>query len=464
MKNYVVLFLTAMLVALTGNATISVCGTYRDDDGHFNCPYITKGSITWNETSKTLTLDNAVVEYSSATPGDNVYPIRVTEDATIVIHGDCKLTTTSHVAISLDGYSGKNITIQGDGSLYTSSSWIDIFLVCTHLTIKDITLETNKGIANNSTGTLVGLTFDHVQATVRGDVGRIGDGITFMNCSITYPEDSHIGHTDYGDYIYYGNDKIPEYIIITRKDKVHGDVNGDGEVTIADVNYIINAILKGTNDMNCDVNGDKEVNIADVNAVIYIILGGGSAQGNHEYVNLGLPSGTLWATCNVGASSPEESGTLFAWGETEPIGEPNWLNLWGNYKWCNGSPDTMTKYCTDSEYGTVDNLTELEPEDDAAWVNWGPMWRMPSEEQLTELEENCTWKMATKNGVPGRLVTGPNGNYIFLPTAEDYWSRNLNPSISFYALGRNFEPEDAIWWHMSSPRNNGHHVRAVRVQ
>ena len=181
-----------------------------------------------------------------------------------------------------------------------------------------------------------------------------------------------------------------------------------------------------------------------------------------DAVDLGLPSGTLWATCNVGASSPEELGDSFAWGETEPIGEPDWLHPWGNYKWCNGSEDTMTKYCTDSEYGTVDNLTELEPEDDAACVNWGPMWRMPSEEQLTELEENCTWKIVTKNGVEGRLVIGPNGNYIFLPTAEDYWSRTLSPGFPFYALGRNFEPEDAIWWPMSSPRNNGHHVRAVR--
>ena len=181
-----------------------------------------------------------------------------------------------------------------------------------------------------------------------------------------------------------------------------------------------------------------------------------------DAVDLGLPSGTLWATCNVGASSPEELGDSFAWGETEPIGEPDWLHPWGNYKWCNGSEDTMTKYCTDSEYGTVDNLTELEPEDDAAWVNWGPMWRMPSEEQLTELDENCTWKIVTKNGVEGRLVIGPNGNYIFLPTAEDYWSRTLSPGFPFYALGRNFEPEDAIWWPMASPRNNGHHVRAVR--
>ena len=183
-----------------------------------------------------------------------------------------------------------------------------------------------------------------------------------------------------------------------------------------------------------------------------------------DAVDLGLPSGTLWATCNVGASSPEESGDAFAWGETEPVGEIDWFNTWNNYKWCNGSEDTMTKYCTDSQYGTVDNLTELEPEDDAAWVNWGPMWRIPSNEQFDELEENCTWKKATKNGVEGRLITGPNGNYIFLPASEyfDYWSRNLNPGISYYAFGRSFDETSTKWLFMWSPRFSGNYVRAVR--
>ena len=183
-----------------------------------------------------------------------------------------------------------------------------------------------------------------------------------------------------------------------------------------------------------------------------------------DAVDLGLPSGTLWATCNVGASSPEELGDCFAWGETEPVGEYDWLNPWGNYKWCNGSEDTMTKYCTDSEYGIVDNLTELEPEDDAAWVNWGPMWRMPSNEQFDELEEYCTWKRVTKNGVEGRLIIGPNGNWIFLPASEynDYWSREINTVIPYYAFGRSFDSTNTIWLLMWSPRNNGHYVRAVR--
>jgi hypothetical protein len=184
-----------------------------------------------------------------------------------------------------------------------------------------------------------------------------------------------------------------------------------------------------------------------------------------DAVDLGLPSGTLWATCNVGASSPEESGDAFAWGETEPVGEYDWNNPWSNYKWCNGSSDTLTKYCTDSDYGTVDNLTELEPEDDAAWVNWGPMWRMPNEEQFDELEENCTWKWSTKNGVEGRLITGPNGNSIFLPATEEnaYWSRELNTALPFYAFGRDFDLQNAKWLRMWSPRIDGCYVRAVQM-
>ena len=94
------------------------------------------------------------------------------------------------------------------------------------------------------------------------------------------------------------------------------------------------------------------------------------AQGNmingHEYVDLGLPSGTLWATCNVGANSPEEYGNHFAWGETTP----KEFYSWGTYKWCNGTANSLTKYCYDSKWGTVDNNIELVHEDDAAHVNW----------------------------------------------------------------------------------------------
>ena len=109
-------------------------------------------------------------------------------------------------------------------------------------------------------------------------------------------------------------------------------------------------------------------------------------ENGHDYVDLGLPSGTKWATCNVGATAPEEYGDYFAWGETEPKTTYNW----DTYKWCNGSEDTFTKYNTKSSYGTVDNKTQLELADDAARANWGGQWRMPTDAEWTELCKNCT--------------------------------------------------------------------------
>lgn len=168
----------------------------------------------------------------------------------------------------------------------------------------------------------------------------------------------------------------------------------------------------------------------------------------YEYVDLGLPSGLKWATCNVGATSPEEFGDYFAWGETEPKSYYDW----STYKWCRGSYDTMTKYCTSSSYGTVDNKTVLDPEDDAAHVNWGGAWRMPTRAEQDELRNKCTWTWTTQNGVNGYKVTGLNGNSIFLPAAGyrvngglsgagsngDYWSSSLSTGYSSLAYYLDF--------------------------
>ena len=192
---------------------------------------------------------------------------------------------------------------------------------------------------------------------------------------------------------------------------------------------------------------------------------------NHEYVDLGLPSGTLWATCNIGATMPEDMGDYFAWGETAP----KEIYDMDNYKWYNSSSDKLTKYCTDDKYGTVDNKTELLPEDDAAYVNWGPMWRMPTLEQQQELIERCTWQWVERNGVHGRLVTGPNGNTLFLPAADfrgdnslnnvqsigAYWSRTLDSGYPSGFYFRNFEWESVYLF--SHIRCHGFTVRPVRV-
>ena len=153
---------------------------------------------------------------------------------------------------------------------------------------------------------------------------------------------------------------------------------------------------------------------------------GGTING-HEYVDLGLPSGIKWATCNVGATKPEEYGGYYAWGE---IKEKNDYS-WSTYKWCNGSSKTMTKYCTNSSRGTVDNKTVLDPEDDVAHVKWGGSWRMPTRAELDELCNNCTWTWTTQNGVKGYKVTSKtNASSIFLPAAGSRYGSDLNGSGS----------------------------------
>ncbi len=142
------------------------------------------------------------------------------------------------------------------------------------------------------------------------------------------------------------------------------------------------------------------------------LSGGGGEINGHAYVDLGLPSGTLWATCNVGASKPEDYGDYFAWGETETKSTYNW----STYKWCNGSYNTLTKYNTDSSHGTVDNKRVLELADDAARANWGGAWRMPTYDEMHELTD-CTWTWTTQDGKNGYRVTGSTGTSIFLPAA-----------------------------------------------
>ena len=162
--------------------------------------------------------------------------------------------------------------------------------------------------------------------------------------------------------------------------------------------------------------------VSDVDSITFNQLTGNG----HEYVDLGLPSGTLWATCNVGASKPEEYGDYFAWGETQPKSTYDW----GTYKYCNGSLTSLTKYCTDSYYGTVDNKTTLEAADDAARANWGGSWRMPTDAELTDLRGQCTWTWTTQNGVYGYKVTSKKSGYtnksIFLPAAGYRYGSSLS--------------------------------------
>ena len=197
------------------------------------------------------------------------------------------------------------------------------------------------------------------------------------------------------------------------------------------------------------------------------ILGTMTANAQPEYVDLGLPSGTLWATCNMGANSPEEYGDYFAWGETEPKSDYNWETYF------DVDDDFSFK-----KYYNNGGLTELLPEDDAATANWGSEWQMPSDDQIDELYNSSytTTEWTQVNGVNGRKITSKsNGKSIFLPAAgfragtslDDagyngyYWSRSLDESYPNSAWRLDFDSSDIGTY--GNYRCYGQSVRPVRV-
>lgn len=205
-------------------------------------------------------------------------------------------------------------------------------------------------------------------------------------------------------------------------------------------------------------------------------------ENGHEYVDLGLPSGTLWATCNVGADAPESYGEYYAWGETEThyneggnTESMTWKDgysagyAWSNYKYMDSNVNDwngITKYtCEDGQKDVVwydangtfigDNKTELDDEDDVAVKKWGGAWKMPTKTQQDELLNECDWELTSINGVKGyKVKSRVNNNFIFLPAAGYrfdtdfyfagdyglYWSRSLSTKHSgnvFYLLFMN---------------------------
>lgn len=237
------------------------------------------------------------------------------------------------------------------------------------------------------------------------------------------------------------------------------------------------------NTVRYDVDHVTEVNFVEENVIpqdTTPVIPADTTTSDYAYVDLGLPSGTLWATYNIGATKPEEFGDYFAWGETEP----KEFYDWSTYKYATtnekGSLDSITKYNTNEKYGIVDSLSTLLPADDAATINWGSEWRMPTNEEHRELVEECQYQMTEVNGVYGVKFTGKNGNSVFFPAAgyrngSDvyyeggdgyYWSSSLNEEYEDYARYLNFYEKDVYWGSSNylDYRLNGFSVRAVRVQ
>jgi hypothetical protein len=172
-----------------------------------------------------------------------------------------------------------------------------------------------------------------------------------------------------------------------------------------------------------------------VNEVKRVFFEQTTYHNGHEFVDLGLPSGTKWASCNVGASKPEEYGYYYAWGETTPKNSYSW----DNYKWGSRWDQNITKYNIDPSCGLVDNKVVLELTDDAANVNWGGKWRMPTLEELTELITWSNIEETTLNGIAGfKFKSKMNHNYLFFPAGG--WKADS----AIYHKG-----SDA-WYHTSS--------------
>lgn len=153
---------------------------------------------------------------------------------------------------------------------------------------------------------------------------------------------------------------------------------------------------------------------------------GSPLNNGREYVDLGLS--VKWAIMDIGANTPSGYGNNFAWGETET--KSSFTE--DNYKFGMTSNKSLSKYNTNDQYGWVDNKKVLDLTDDAARVNWGGTWRMPTSSEQDELVRKCTWEEVEVNGVSLLQVTGPNGNSIYMHSGR-YWSNTLFTSNSVNA-------------------------------
>ena len=197
-----------------------------------------------------------------------------------------------------------------------------------------------------------------------------------------------------------------------------------------------------------------------------------------EAIDLGLS--VKWASFNLGASKPEEYGNYYAWGEIEPYYDSldplTWKEGkeagydWASYKWCMGSYNTMTKYCSNSSYGYngfTDTKSVLDLEDDAAHENLGGNWRMPTEAEWIALQKNCTWTWTTQNGVNGRLVTGPNGNSIFLPAAGDWGKTNhdyVGSNCEYWSSSLDWDFSQGAWYVCIDSSNQDYLCNGIRFR
>lgn len=350
--------------------------------------------------SENKTTDSRAGEISiTGTNSGNTEKISVTQD------GKYLTVSPSTVSFGSDANNQK-VTVNTDGTFTTSKndSWISVSTSGSSITIS-VTENTAKTSRSGSvTVSLSDLTSGSLSQTIA--VSQAGKDY-YLNVDKTS--------------ISAGSSSSSESFTITSNDtwSASSDAgwaklsattgSGDKTITVSiDANASTSSrsgtiTVKGTN------SGTKTISVSQEGANAT-----SGYENGHEWVDLGLPSGTLWATCNIGASSPENYGDYFAWGEIMSKKEYSSEN----YIHFNGTIDYIIKYCDDKGYGKVDNKSSLELEDDAAYMNWGNKWRIPTYKEQNELCTECNWTWITQNGINGYKITSKiNSKSIFLPAA-----------------------------------------------
>ena len=238
------------------------------------------------------------------------------------------------------------------------------------------------------------------------------------------------------NFIYNGDAQVQYYTVNVSANPVEGgEVRGGGtfregkECTVKVIPESVYTFINWTDENGDLVSTDLSFTFTVESDRNLVANFSHNLIGGYEYVDLGLPSGTLWAACNIGSDSPKEYGDYFAWGETEKkdtFGIANYIYA------IEGSDDLhplLTKYCNLPDYGYhgfTDELSILQPEDDAALAQWGDGWRMPTGEEWQELCERTTVTCTQQNGVYGCLIKAYNGNSLFLPAAGHRWGDILS--------------------------------------
>ncbi len=458
MKQRLLLALIALMgltaTAQTTNYGIRIGGVAVTPSNYSNItsekfPALKSGTVTYDPATTTLTLSNAIISTTGSTKGivfysdpdetvigiEGYHLVLAEGTVNVVTTGtNPALETTMPLTISGGGTALFRLTDDGHCGIYGNySSGKDYTLTIENSTVAAIG---KWGISGNS-GDAGTLRIVNSTVIATGAQGSVCDWktLTTTGVELTSPSGAAWSNTNHA-VCDAGGTKLTS--TVTFKPKSSGGSGNTGGGGLAG-----------------DMNSDGVLSIADVTALVDVILNSSIDYGTHEYVDLGLPSGTLWATTNIGATNPEDYGDYFAWGETVPYGKEDRSNLtnyqyastyvktfyyYDTYKYWMGTEEDggYTKYCYKSVLGyngQTDDLTELELSDDAAYVNWGPEWRMPTPEQLQELVDNTTTVWTTVNGVYGRRMTSKMAGYedksIFLPAAGGH----LNSSLMFDGTG-----------------------------